>query len=158
MFTGPSTWREAALRQLCSMRAGSKAATRGLKNCYLLAMAGLMAEPPRYKLATQAGRWALAAVAEAASSAAAQVSMADDSHHVHGIQLALCRAFAHLAMEHTPGSGRCSKRWAKAERHCLASAQLRPKYEEGWVGLGRSQLVRRGCRSLSLASAAGCAG
>jgi hypothetical protein len=43
-------------------------------------------------------------------------------------------------MEHKPGSSRCIKRWEKAEGHCLASAELKPKYEEGWVGLGRSQL------------------
>ena len=111
MFTGPSTWREAALRQLCPMQGAS-----GLKNCYHLTMAALMGEPPRYKLATQAGQWALAAVAAEGGSAPV---MADDGYHTHGIQLGLCRAFANLAMEHTPGTSRSIKRWTKAERHCL---------------------------------------
>jgi hypothetical protein len=116
----------------------------GLKNCYHLCMAALMADSPRYKLATQAGLFALAAAisADDAGSVGSPIAptMADDGYHTHGIQLALCRAYAHLAMEHKPLTSRSTKRWAKAERHCLASRELKPKYEEGWLGVGRSQL------------------
>ena len=80
IFTGPSTWRDAALRQLCQVGSSTM-----LKHCYQLTMGALLAEPPRYKLATQAGRWALASAAESGSEVA--VVMADDEYHTHGIQL-----------------------------------------------------------------------
>ena len=83
MFTGPSTWLEAALRELCPLNA-----TSGLKNCYHLTMAAILARPPRFKLATQAGRWALGASARKSGAV-----MADDAYHIHGIQLAMCRAY-----------------------------------------------------------------
>eukprot|EP01043_Picozoa_sp_COSAG02_P066988 COSAG02_NODE_10608_length_1901_cov_1.272475_1_plen_593_part_00 len=133
IFTGPSTWREAALRELCPL-SGSNSS---LKNCYHLTMAAILADSPRFKLATQAGRWALRIVASAATTSQLQPSassgssqaMADDGYHIHGIQLAMCRAYAYLAREHPPQSKRAIKRWAKAESHCQASIELKPKYE-----------------------------
>ena len=74
---------EAALRELCPLNA-----TSGLKNCYHLTMAAILARPPRFKLATQAGRWALGASARKSGAV-----MADDAYHIHGIQLAMCRAY-----------------------------------------------------------------
>jgi hypothetical protein len=104
-------------------------------------MAAILADSPRFKLATQAGRWALRIVASAATTSAGNVedgvssgsvqamAMADDGYHIHGIQLAMCRAYAYLAREHLPQSKRAIKRWAKAETHCQESIKLKPKYE-----------------------------
>ena len=89
-----------------------------LTHC-LAADTGLRFAGCRYKLATQAGKWALATTANAAETSTARstrtieadaatsathMTMADDGYHTHGIQLALCRAYAHLAMEHKPES------------------------------------------------------
>lgn len=85
----------------------------------LAAGTGLRCAGCSYKLATQAGKWALAITANAAETSTARstrtleadvatsvthMTMADDGYHTHGIQLALCRAYAHLAMEHKPES------------------------------------------------------